>query len=237
MNNVILKLSGEVLKGRQDSGIDYDKLLVFAKDIKEAWLLNKYNIGIVIGGGNFFRGRDSEKIGLSRVDCDYMGMMGTMLNSIALNDCLKKLGVKVKLYTSLSFPKVMLDYNPEDAIKSLEEGYVNIYAGGTGNPYCSTDSATLMKAKDTNVKLVLMGKSGVDGVYDKDPRVFEDAKKYDILTHKELFEKELKVMDLEAAKLADECDIDILVFEVDKECSITKAFKGEVKGTLIKKEN
>ena len=236
MNNVILKLSGEVLKGRQDSGIDYDKLLVFAKDIKEAWLLNKYNIGIVIGGGNFFRGRDSEKIGLSRVDCDYMGMMGTMLNSIALNDCLKKLGVKVKLYTSLSFPKVMLDYNPEDAIKSLEEGYVNIYAGGTGNPYCSTDSATLMKSKDTNVKLVLMGKSGVDGVYDKDPRVFEDAKKYDILTHRDILVNNLGVMDLTAATIANDNNINIRVFDMNAKGAVKDALLGKNIGTIIKKE-
>lgn len=236
MKNVILKLSGESLKGNLDSGINYDKLLYFAKEIKKANDLNLVHIGMVIGGGNFFRGRDAEKIGLSRVNCDYMGMMGTIQNSVAMVDILSNIGAKVKGFSSLSIPSVLEDYKKDEAIKYLNDGYICIFAGGTGKPYCSTDSATLMKARDIKAKEVLMAKNGVDGVYSSDPKTNPKAKKYDILTHEEVLNLKLNVMDLEAAQIAKEEDIDILVFNVDEEESIVKAIKHEIKGTIIKKE-
>ena len=236
MERCILKLSGGALKGKRESGIDPDKLLSIAAQIKEAQELNIKSIGIVFGGGNFFRGRDSEKIGLDRVDCDYLGMLGTIFNSVALKDALEKLGAKVKLFTSLEVPKAIETYDKDKANKAFEEGYIVIFAGGTGRPYCSTDTATLEKARDTHAKLILMAKEGTDGVYDSDPNKNKNAKKYDILSHKEILEKRLEVMDPDAAKIADEENIDILVFNIDEGHAILDAVKGNIQGTLIKKE-
>ena len=236
MSRVILKLSGEALKGNKESGIDYDVVLKYAKEIKKAYDLGKYEIGIIIGGGNFFRGRDALKAGLDRVDCDYMGMMGTILNSVAMKDILESIGVKTTLYTSLEVPQAFKTYNVQDAIKSLDDKNVVLFAGGTGKPYCSTDSATLLKAKDVKAKIVLMGKNGVDGVYDSDPKTNPQAKKYDILSHKEIIDKNLNVMDIEAAKVAMDENIDIIVFNIEKEDAIVNALNGSNVGTLIKKE-
>ena len=236
MSRIILKLSGEALKGNKESGIDYDVVLGYAKEIKKVYDLNKYGIGIIIGGGNFFRGRDAMKAGLNRVDCDYMGMMGTILNSVAMKDVLETIGVEVELYTSLSVPQAFKTYNKDEAIKTLDDKKVVLFAGGTGRPYCSTDSATLEKARDVKAKTVLMAKTGVDGVYDSDPNINKTAKKYDILSHKEIIDKNLNVMDIEAAKIAMEEDIDILVFNVEGEDAIINALNGTKVGTLIKKE-
>ena len=236
MSRIILKLSGESLKGNKESGIDYDVVLKYAKEIKKVYDLCEYGIGIIIGGGNFFRGRDALKAGLERVDCDYMGMMGTILNSVAMKDILESIGVKVELYTSLSVPDAFKTYNKDEAIKALDDKKVVLFAGGTGKPYCSTDSATLLKAKDVMAKTVLMGKNGVDGVYDSDPKINPQAKKYDILSHKEILDKKLNVMDLEAAQVAMDENIDIIVFNVDKENAIIDALSGKNIGTLIKKE-
>ena len=236
MDKIILKLSGEALKGDKESGIDTSKLIHFAKEIKAANDLDTARIGIIVGGGNFFRGRDALKIGLSRVDTDYMGMLGTILNAIALNDCLSSMGAKVKTFSSLPLPTVLEEYNKDEAIKYLENGYITIFAGGTGKPYCSTDSATLMKARDVKARMVIMGKNGVDGVYTDDPKTNPNAKKYDILTHKEILDNKLNVMDLEAAAIAEEENIDIFVFNIDEENAIARAIKGEIEGTTIKKE-
>ena len=236
MSRIILKLSGEALKGNKESGIDYDVVLRYAKEIKKVYDLCEFGIGIIIGGGNFFRGRDAMKAGLNRVDCDYMGMMGTILNSVAMKDVLETIGVRVELYTSLSVPQAVKTYNKDEAIKALDDKKVVLFAGGTGRPYCSTDSATLEKARDVMAKTVLMAKTGVDGVYDSDPNINPSAKKYDILSHKEIIDKNLNVMDIEAAKIAMEEDIDILVFNVEGTDAIINALKGTNTGTLIKKE-
>ena len=165
-----------------------------------------------------------------------MGMMGTILNSVAMKDILESIGVKTTLYTSLEVPQAFKTYNVQDAIKSLDDKNVVLFAGGTGKPYCSTDSATLLKAKDVKAKIVLMGKNGVDGVYDSDPKTNPQAKKYDILSHKEIIDKNLNVMDIEAAKVAMDENIDIIVFNIEKEDAIVNALNGSNVGTLIKKE-
>ncbi len=236
MERVILKLSGEALGGKAGMGIDPEEIGKIALEIKAAYDLNKYQIGIVCGGGNFFRGRDAEKIGIERVECDYMGMMGTIMNGIALKNALTQIGVKAKNFTCLEVPAAVSTYTVSEANESLEEGYVCIFSGGTGKPYFSTDTATLLRAVDIKAKAVLMGKNGVDGVYTADPKVDKNAKKYDILTHREVLKENLQVMDLTAATIADENDIDIVVFNMDLENAIKRVLDGEKIGTIIKKE-
>lgn len=230
MEKVMLKISGEALKGSLDNGIDPVILDNIASQIKEASKMA--SISIVLGGGNFFRGRDAEALSLDRVDLDYMGMLGTVLNSLALKSVLKSKGVDVVLFSSLEVSSIDV-YFEDDAINALNDGKVVIFAGGTGRPYYSTDTAALLKAADIGVTRVIMGKIGVDGVYDSDPRVNKDAKKYDILSHKDLIENNLGVMDLSAAVIADTNDIDIFVFSIQEEDAIIKAVKGEISHTLI----
>lgn len=230
MEKVMLKISGEALKGSLDNGIDPVILDNIASQIKEASKMA--SISIVLGGGNFFRGRDAEALSLDRVDLDYMGMLGTVLNSLALKSVLKSKGVDVVLFSSLEVSSIDV-YFEDDAISALNDGKVVIFAGGTGRPYYSTDTAALLKAADIGVTRVIMGKIGVDGVYDSDPRVNKDAKKYDILSHKDLIENNLGVMDLSAAVIADTNDIDIFVFSIEEEDAIIKAVKGEISHTLI----
>lgn len=236
MERVILKISGEALKGKRESGIDPDKMISFAKEIKNAFDLNLVSIGIVTGGGNFYRGRDALALGISRIDCDYLGMLGTIMNSLALKNALQSLGVPVALFTSLEVPEVVDLYNKDDANKALDEGKVAIFAGGTGRPYFSTDTAALLKAIDVKAKTILMGKNGTDGVYDSDPNLNKSAKKYDILTHRDILDKKLAVMDQSAAAIADDNNINILVFNIEGKDAIVRAVKGEKIGTIIKKE-
>jgi len=235
MKRVLLKISGEALGGEKKLGISPKEIKLIAKQIKEAYDLKIAKIGIVCGGGNFFRGRDALEVGIERVDCDYMGMMGTILNSIALKNALNVIGCPTKVLSCLEVKDAIETYTKEKANEYLESGFVVIYAGGLGKPYFSTDTASLTRSVETNVKLVLMAKNGVDGVYDKDPRQFKDAKKIEKLTHKEILENKLEVMDLEAAKIADEFDIDIHLFDMDSDNAITRAIKGEIFGTIITK--
>ncbi len=236
MKRVVLKLSGEALGGKKGEGIDPIVINSLAEEIKIAHDLNTYNIGIVVGGGNFFRGRDAEKIGIERVECDYMGMTGTILNAIALKNALMKIGCPAKVLSCLEMPQVLDTYTASEANSILEENNVCIFAGGTGKPFFSTDTATLLRAVDINANLVLMAKNGVDGVYDKDPNIDKNAKKYDILTHRDILKEKLQVMDLTAASIADEHNIDILVFDINLPGAIKSALEGNKIGTLIKKE-
>lgn len=236
MKRVVLKLSGEALGGKSGVGVDPIVITDLAKEIKAAYDLKTYEIGIVVGGGNFFRGRDAEKIGIERVECDYMGMTGTILNAIALKNALVQAGCPTKVLTCLELPQVLETYTVSEANKLLEEGNICIFAGGTGKPFFSTDTATLLRAVDIKACLVLMAKNGVDGVYDKDPNVDKNAKKYDILTHRDVLKEKLQVMDLTAASIADENDINILVFDMSLKGAIKTALEGKKIGTLIKKE-
>jgi len=236
MRRVLLKISGEALGGIKKAGVDPNEVNEIARQIKEAQETGEVSVGIVVGGGNFFRGRDAEKMGIDRVSCDYMGMTGTILNAMSLMNALLNIGVKAKALTCLELPQVLETYTIEGANKYLEDGYVLIYAGGTGKPYFSTDTATLMRASETKCEVALMAKNGVDGVYDKDPNVDTTAKKYDILTHKDVIKNNLGVIDLTAASIADENDIDLLVFDMNAKDAVKKAILGEKLGTIIKKE-
>ena len=236
MERVILKISGEALGGIKKVGIDPVTVNEIASEIKEAKDTSDVEIGIVVGGGNFFRGRDAESLGMDRVSCDYMGMTGTILNAMALKNALLKINVKTEILTCLELPQALTTYTKKEAIKYLEDGYVVIYAGGTGRPYFSTDTATLMRAVDTNASTVLMAKNGVDGVYDKDPNVDKTAKKYDILTHRDILLNNLGVMDLTAATIANDNNINIRVFDMNAKGAVKDALLGKNIGTIIKKE-
>ncbi len=236
MEKVILKLSGEAMSGDRKAGIDPEEIKKIALEIKAARDESDKGIGIVMGGGNFMRGRDAEALGMDRIEADYMGMIGTLCNALALKSMLESVSCPVKLLTCLELPQVLELYNKADANKYLEEKDIVIFAGGTGRPFFSTDTAAVLRAIDINAKTILMGKNGVDGVYDSDPKINKDAKKYDILTHRDVLTKQLKIMDETAAALSEENDIDILVFDINSEGNIKKAVSGMVKGTLIKKE-
>ncbi len=230
MDRILLKISGEALRGKREFGIDPEVLNNLADDIIKN--MKNASIAIVLGGGNFFRGRDAEILNLDRVDCDYMGMIGTIMNSLALKSVLISKGVGCELFSSLDIAPIN-NYYKDDAVKALDENKVVIFAGGTGRPYYSTDTAALLKASDIGASKVLMGKLGVDGVYDSDPRLNPNAKKYDILNHRELIENNLAIMDLSAAVIADDNNIDIIVFNILEENSIERAIKGEISHTLI----
>lgn len=235
MERYILKLSGEALGGEKKMGLDPVEVTRICEEIKEAYLKGNSQIGIVCGGGNFFRGRDSESLGLKRIDADYMGMLGTLENAIGLQNKFEAIGVKAKALTCLNVPDVLELYTKEAALKYLEEGYVVIFGGGTGKPFFSTDTATALRAQDMKAKKVLMAKNGVDGVYDSDPKTNPNAKKIDVLTHKEIISNNLNVMDLTAASIFDENDVECLVFDMNEKGNITKVLSGENIGTIIKK--
>jgi len=234
MERVLLKLSGEAL-GESGKGINKDTIKTVAKEIYDAWIENVKAISIVVGGGNYFRGRDAMDLGMDRVTMDYMGMTGTILNAIYLREALKQLGAKVVVLTCLELPQVLETYSIDAANKYLSDNTIVIYGGGTGKPYFSTDTASLLRAKDTKVKTVLMAKNGVDGVYDKDPNKFSDAKKIDKLTHDDVINNKLEFMDLSAAQIANENDIDLVVFDCLKKDAIKNAILGEISGTVVKK--
>ena len=236
MERVVLKLSGEALGGKKGIGIDIDVIKELALEIKEAYELKTHSIGIVCGGGNFFRGRDAQALGVDRVECDYMGMMGTVMNGMYLKNALNQAGVPTKVVSCLEVPQAVETYTVSGVNEYLDSNYVVIFAGGTGKPFFSTDTATLLRAVDINASLVLMGKNGVDGVYSADPNIDKNAVKYDILSHRDILKENLKVMDLTAASIADEHDIDIIVFDMSLKGAISRALKRENIGTIIKKE-
>ncbi len=236
MNRIVLKLSGEALGGEKGIGVDPVVAKALAQEIKEAYELKTHRISIVCGGGNFFRGRDAKELGVDRVECDYMGMIGTVMNAIYLKNALIQAGVKTKVISCLEIPTAVETYTVSGANEYLDDDNVVIFAGGTGRPYFSTDTATLLRAVDINANLVLMGKNGVDGVYSADPNVDKNAVKYDILSHRDILKENLNVMDLTAASIADEHNIDIIVFDISAKGAIKKALQGEKIGTLVRKE-
>lgn len=229
---VIIKMSGEALKGSSDLGIEPKMVNQYAKQIKEAHELG-VEIGIVVGGGNFWRGKQAEALGMGRAQADYMGMLGTMMNGLALQDALEKLNVPVRVASSIEIKQVAEPYIRRKALKALSEKVVMIFVGGTGLPYFSTDSAASLRALELDADVILMGKNGVDGVYDKDPRKCNDAKKYTEMTHKIVLEKGLEVMDSTAASLCKDNKVDIIVFDMLEEGNIKKAILGEKVGTKI----
>lgn len=231
---VLLKLSGEALS-TTGKCLDTNKMKEISREIKK--LQDKgTQVGIVCGGGNILRGRFAEELQLDRERVDYIGMTGTIINSLTLCETLRSIGAKAICQSALSMPDVCEDLNVENARKHLDEGNIVIFAGGTGKPGCSTDSAAAMRACDIEAECILIAKNGVDGVYNADPNKDATARKYDILTYKEMLDKNLEVIDLKAAKLCEENSIESFVFDMNVEGNIENAASGSIKGTRIVKE-
>ena len=227
---ILLKLSGEVLAGGDGKGIDFDTVNNICKAVKDCADLG-VEIGLVVGGGNFWRGRSSGE--MDRTRADHMGMLATTMNSLALADSLEQMGVDVRVQTAITMQQVAEPYIRNKAVRHLEKGRVVIFGCGTGNPFFSTDTAAALRAAEIGAEIIFKA-TNVDGVYDKDPNKFSDAVKYDTLTHTEILKKGLAVMDSTAASLCRDNNIGILVFNLDKPENIVKAVTGENIGTIVK---
>lgn len=226
---ILLKISGEVLAGEQGHGFDFDVMNSICKEVKT---LNDMGVevGLVVGGGNFWRGRSGG--GMDRTRADHIGMLATVMNSLALADTLEHLGVDVRVQTAIEMRAFAEPYIRNRAVRHLEKGRVCIFGAGTGNPFFSTDTCAALRAAEINAEVILKA-TNVDGVYDKDPNKFADAVKYDKVTHSEVLEKDLKVMDSTAASLCRDNGIKILVFNLSDPENIVKAVCGENIGTLV----
>ncbi|HKL61593.1 MAG TPA: UMP kinase [Acholeplasma sp.] len=230
---VLLKMSGEALKGHTEFGIDPQTVLKFAEEIKEAKQMGT-QIGIVVGGGNIWRGKTAEALGMDRSQADYMGMLATIMNGLAIQDALEKIGVPTRVMSSISVAEVSEPYIRRRATRHLEKGRVVVFVGGTGSPYFSTDTAAALRAAEINADVILMGKNGVEGVFDKDPRKHTNAVMYDELSHKAVLEQGLEIMDSTAASLCKDNKIDLVVFNMNVPGNIKKAVMGEKIGTTVK---
>lgn len=226
---VMLKLSGEALAGAKGHGFDFEVVDRIANEVKELASLD-VEVTIVVGGGNIWRGRDG--VDMERSTSDYMGMLATCINSLALQDSLERLGVHTRVQTAIEMKEVAEPFIRRRAVRHLEKGRVVIFAAGSGNPYFSTDTAAALRAAEIDAEVILLAKK-VDGVYDSDPNINKDAKKFDKLTFKEVLEKDLKVMDATATSLCKENNIPIVVFGLDQEGNILKATTGQKIGTLV----
>jgi uridylate kinase len=229
---VLLKMSGEALKGDQPAGIDSKTVLELARQVKAAHDLG-IEIGIVVGGGNFWRGKTGQELGMDRAQADYMGMLATIMNSLAIQDGLESVGVPTRVLSSLNLQQVAEPYIRRRAIRHLEKGRVCIFAGGTGSPYFSTDTAAALRATEINAEALLMAKNGTEGVYDSDPRKNPDAKLFKHLSFSEVLSRNLQVMDSTACALCKDNDLKIVVFNMNKDGNIVKAMKGDEIGTLV----
>jgi len=227
-----LKISGEVLTGEGGYGIDPSVILKIAEEIKEVKALGT-EIAIVIGGGNIFRGIAASARGMDRVSADHMGMLATILNGIALQDALEKIGVHTRLQTAIEMRELAEPFIRRRAIRHLEKGRVVIFAGGTGNPYFTTDTTASLRAMEVGAEAILKA-TKVDGVYDDDPMVNRRARKYDELTYLDVLKKQLKVMDATAISLCMDHQIPIIVFNLKKKGNIRRVILGEKVGTKVK---
>ncbi|GAB6170111.1 UMP kinase [Clostridium carnis] len=226
---VILKVSGEALAGQNGFGFDFDIVKRIALEVKALVEMN-VEVGLVVGGGNIWRGRSGE--GMDRSQADYMGMMATCINALALQDSLEQAGVMTRVQTAIEMKEIAEPFIRRRAVRHLEKGRVVIFAAGTGNPYFSTDTTAALRAAEIEADVILLAKK-VDGVYDKDPHKYSDAKKYDTLTYIEVLEQGLQVMDSTATSLCMDNNIPILVFGLDEPGNIKRAITGEKIGTLV----
>lgn len=226
---ILLKLSGEVLAGEQGHGFDFDVIESICSAVKSVTEMG-VQVGMVIGGGNFWRGRSSGTMDRQRADS--IGMLGTVMNSIAVADTLIAMGVPAKVYSAVPMEPIAEGYSPEKVKWDLDQGTVTIFGAGTGNPFFSTDSAGALRAAQIGADVIFKA-TNVEGVYDKDPNKFPDAVKFDTLTQTELLEKGLTVMDAAAASLCRDNGIDILVFNLNDPQNIVRAVSGENVGTLV----
>lgn len=230
---LIIKLSGEALSSSDGRSIDPLRVKRIAEEIKSAYDLELFEIGIIVGGGNIWRGKEASQLGMERSSADYMGMIATILNALALQNALEGLGVETRTMTSLNIPQVAEPYIRRKAISNLAKGMIVIFGGGTGNPYFSTDTTSALRAAEIGASTILMAKNGTDGVYDQDPRTNPGAQKYTTLTHHDILENGLMVMDSTAAALCKDNNIQIVVFDMNVPGNIKKAAMGEPIGTVI----
>ena len=228
-DRVLLKISGEALAGQQRFGINEAMTRKVAQEVKQIHDLG-VQVAIVVGGGNLWRGRTSKD--MDRATADYMGMLATVMNSLALQDAFLALGVPTKVQTAIEMREIAEPYARRKALSHLEHGSIVIFGAGTGNPFFSTDTTAALRAAEMDVDTILLAKN-VDAVYDKDPALYPDAKKFSRLTHMEVVEKDLKVMDLTAATLCKDNNIKIHVFAIAEEGNVMKAVLGEDIGTII----
>ena len=232
---VVLKLSGEALAGNDGFGISPEVIKSVAEQIREVMLLG-VQVSVVVGGGNIWRGVKASDEGMDRAHADYMGMLATVLNALALQDALERLEVVTRVQTSIEMRQVAEPYIRRRAIRHLEKNRVVIFAGGTGNPFFSTDTAAALRAAEIDAEVILMAKNGVDGVYSADPQKDPDAIKYEILNFMTVLSQGLKVMDATATSLCMDNNIPILVFSITESGNIRRAVMGEPIGTIVRRD-
>ena len=233
---ILVKLSGEGLSNKE-KGLSIDPSVVSGIAKQISGLMEKgYEVGIVVGGGNFWRGSSAAKNGIPRNRADYIGMLATIMNALAVQSGFELLNIKTRVMSSLNVDqKVAENYINEKAVTALKNNEVVIFAGGTGRPYFTTDTAAALVASEISANTILMGKNGVKGIYDSDPKTNPNAKKFDKLTYDEIITKGLQVMDSTAATMARDNDIELIVFDITEENSLIKAADGEIEGTVVTK--
>lgn len=231
---ILLKISGEALMGEQQFGIDHNVVVRVANEIKSALELGA-EIAVVIGGGNIFRGvKNSAKLGMDRASGDYVGMLATVMNAIALQSALNQMNIPCRVQSAITMNQIAEPYIRHRAIRHLEKGRVVIFAGGTGNPFFTTDTAAALRASEINAQAMLMAKHGVDGVYTDDPKANPNAKKIENMSYDEIIKNNLKVMDTSACDLCKQNNIPIIVFDFELANGIRKVLSGEKIGTEVK---
>ncbi len=229
---VILKLSGEALAGDKGFGFDDDIIINICENIKAVSKLG-VQIAIVVGGGNFWRGRSGKEI--DRASSDTIGMLGTVMNGLRVQGTLEEMGLDTRLMTAIDMKEVAEPYIRRRAVRHLEKGRIVIFSAGTGLPYFSTDTTASLRALEINADVILLGKTGTDGIYDKDPNVYHDAVRFDKLTYKEILHKELKIMDTTATSLCMDNDMPLFVFGIDDPSNLVRIFEEENPiGTIVK---
>lgn len=232
--NIIVKLSGAALRDKSsDAVLSGKKLVNLAKQLIS--LSKKYNIGVIVGGGNIWRGQDANANLYDIDQAHYMGMLATVINSIALKEVIKKQNARACVYSLVDMPKVAYTYNLDDVKEHLNNGYICIFAAGTGSPYFSTDTGAALHAAEINAKCILVGKDGVDGVYSDDPNKNKNAKRFDKLTYDQIIKMDLKVMDMTSITFCKNNNIKLVVFNNNQDNGVLKAVAGKTKTTIITK--
>ena len=231
---VVLKLSGEALAGEQGFGLSPAIIKSVAEQVKDVVDLG-VEVAVVVGGGNIWRGKVGSEMGMDRATADYMGMLATVMNSLAMQDALEKLGIETRVATSIEMRQVAEPYIRRRAIRHLEKKRVVIFAAGTGNPYFSTDTTAALRAAEIEADVILMAKNNVDGVYNDDPKTNADAVKYETLTYLDVIKDGLQVMDSTASSLCMDNDIPLIVFSIMEQGNIKKAVLGEEIGTIVRR--
>ena len=231
-SRILLKLSGESFKGDKDYGLDIDVLKYISNELS---ILNNSNVqlGVVVGGGNIWRGVDYELTGMDRATADSAGMLATIMNALSLQDALEKINIKVRTQSSINITSVAEPYIRRRAIRHMEKGRIVIFAGGTGNPYMSTDTAAALRALEIGADILIMAKNKVDGVYSSDPRTNKDAKKIETITHHDALSRRLNVFDSTALSLCMDNKLPISVFDIFESRNLIRICQGERIGTLI----